>query len=251
VNPAAYLARIGFDRPTPATFATLRALHVAHLESVPFENLDIHLGRIIALDETILFEKVVEHRRGGFCYELNGLFAWLLRTLGYRVTLLSAGVARESGGFGPEFDHLLLRVDLDEPWLADVGFGECFREPIRLDGDRSAEWHVDEAGGVRTLFRAAKPQYRFTLTPHALTDFAERCRFHQTSPDSHFTRERLTTLARPDGRVTLSGTKLIRTIGETRSVEAIDEEQWETTLEREFGLRAGRYWEDRTASARL
>ena len=85
-------------------------MHRAHLLAVPFENLDIHLGRPISLDQDALFGKIVTRRRGGFCYELNGLFALLLRELGFEVTLLSAGVARADGGFGPEFDHLTLLV---------------------------------------------------------------------------------------------------------------------------------------------
>ena len=123
----AYLDRIGYTGTPDATIETLRALHVAHLLSVPFENLDIHLGRTIVLDESHLFEKIVRQRRGGFCYELNGLFAGMLRALGFRVTMLSAGVARKSGGFGPEFDHMTLTVDVgEEQWLADVGFGDGF-----------------------------------------------------------------------------------------------------------------------------
>ena len=107
----AYLSRIGYRGTLEPSAATLHALQQAHLLAVPFENLDIHLGRPIVLDQTALFDKIVARRRGGFCYELNGLFAVLLRELGFEVTLLSAGVARASGGFGPEYDHLTLLVD--------------------------------------------------------------------------------------------------------------------------------------------
>lgn len=115
--------RSSIDRPS---IDLLRSIHRAHLFTVPFENLDIHLGRQIVCDEERILRKIVNEHRGGFCYELNGAFAALLRALGFRVTLLSARVAREGGGYGPEFDHLTLGVDLDEPWLADVGFGEGF-----------------------------------------------------------------------------------------------------------------------------
>ena len=149
-------------------------LHLQHLLTVPFENLDIHLGRPIALDEAALFDKIVTRRRGGFCYECNGLFAWLLGELGHDVALLSAGVARETGGFGPEYDHLALLVDSE--WLADVGFGEGFREPLRVDEtERQGEYRIVACGGV--------PQYRFTLTPRRLEGFTGRCRYHQTSPE--------------------------------------------------------------------
>src|SRR5690242_9646293 len=129
----AYLDRIGYSGGIEATAENLRALHRAHLLTVPFENLDISVGRKIVVDQEAILKKIVELRRGGFCYELNGAFAALLRALGFRVTLLSARVARESGDEGPEFDHLALLVDLEDPWLADVGFGELFLQAIRME----------------------------------------------------------------------------------------------------------------------
>jgi N-hydroxyarylamine O-acetyltransferase len=241
VTVAGYLARIRYAGPLNPTLETLRGLHRAHLLAVPFENLDIHTGRPIVLDEEAFYRKVAGEGRGGFCYELNGLFAWLLRELGFRVTLLSAGVAREAGGFGPEFDHLILRVDLDQPFLADVGFGECFRDPIPLAPGGSNGYRLREEAGHWTLFRGEAPQYRFTLQPRALAEFAGMCEHHQTSPESSFTRERIATLATADGRVTLSGCRLIRTLGDTRIVEVLEAEACRETLEREFGIRLERY----------
>jgi len=133
MNVSAYLQRLNYTGPLIPTAITLRALMQAQLLAVPFENLDIHLGQPIVPDESAFFQKIVERQRGGFCYELNGLFAALLPKLGFEVTLFSARVAGENGRFGPEFDHLTLLVQLEERWLADVGFGECFREPLRLD----------------------------------------------------------------------------------------------------------------------
>src|SRR5574341_1574684 len=133
MNAAAYLERIAYSGSREPNLQTLQTLHRAHLLAVPFENLDIHLGRPIVLDQDKLFEKIVLERRGGFCYECNGLFGALLREMGFQVTLLSARVRISDGsGFGPEFDHLVLRVELGEPWLADVGYGGGFREPLRL-----------------------------------------------------------------------------------------------------------------------
>src|SRR5262249_42653824 len=132
VNVDAYLDRIAYRGPRDVSLETLRDLHRAHLLSTPFENLDIHASCPIVLDARHLYEKIVRRGRGGFCYELNGLFALLLRELGFRVTLLSAGVARDAGGFGPDFDHLALRVELETAWLADVGFGESF-DPVSFD----------------------------------------------------------------------------------------------------------------------
>lgn len=242
----AYLARIGYSGPRAATLDTLRELHRAHLLAVPFENLDIHTGREIVLDETRLIEKIVGERRGGFCYELNGAFAALLRALGFQVSLLSAGAVRPDGGFGPDFDHLLLRVDLDEPWLADVGFGDCFTEPIRLadavqhDGARA--FRIVRAGAQRILQRRDgdgdwSGQYRFTLTPRALSDFAGMCHHHQTSPDSHFTRNRVCTRLTPDGRVSLSSNRLIVTTnGQRRETPIAGDDAFADALRQHFDI---------------
>lgn len=235
-----YLERIGHHGPTPPTLATLRALHRAHLYTVPFENLDIGLGRRIVQDEDALFAKIVGRRRGGFCYELNGLFAALLRGLGFRVILLAAGVRRrlDAAGptFGPEGDHLTLRVDLDEPWLVDVGFGDSFLHPLRLDIDaeqiddgRAAPLLGPTAEGIwqdRYRFRsegqwrilqrvswdgAWHDRYRFTPTPREPADFAAMCHYHQTAPESGFTQHRTCTIATPEGRVTVADERLIVT----------------------------------------
>lgn len=195
-----YLERIGYAGAIDHTAATLRAIHHAHLMAVPFENLDIGLGRKIVIDEAAFLRKVVQERRGGFCYELNGAFAALLRALGFRVTLLSARVARDDGGEGPEFDHLTLRVDLEQPWLVDVGFGESFLEPLRIEiGTEQA----DPAGRFRLLrtgqriqlerWESAgrwKGQYSFGLQPRRLQEFAAMCHYHQTSPESSFTQKK-------------------------------------------------------------
>jgi N-hydroxyarylamine O-acetyltransferase len=244
----AYLDRIGYRGPLAPTAETLRALQVAHLQTVPFENLSIHAHQPIVLDDESLFDKVVVRRRGGFCYELNGLFAALLRALGFQVTKLSAGVARGDGTFSPDFDHMALQVDLEERWLADVGFGDSFREPLRLDerGEQPEPpraFRIDEDGSHLLLQRRDgpgepwQPQYRFTLQSHEYADFAGMCRFHQTSPDSHFTRQTVCSLATPDGRITLSGRKLITTKGgERQELMLGSEEEREAALRELFGV---------------
>ena len=143
-----YLDRIGYLGPIEGTAGNLRALHRAHLLTVPFENLDISLGREIVVEEEAILRKILELRRGGFCYELNSAFAALLRALGFSVTLLAARVARSDGREGPEFDHLTLRIDLEEPWLADVGFGDSFLEPLRLEAETE---QADPSGTFRLI----------------------------------------------------------------------------------------------------
>src|SRR5919112_6867574 len=118
MNIEAYLKRINYNGPLTPAPETLRDLQVAHLLAVPFENLSIHSGEPIVLDEDALFTKIVEKERGGFCYECNGLFAGLLRALGFEVAMLGAGVARPQGGFGPDIDHKRPVVTLTDRWLA-------------------------------------------------------------------------------------------------------------------------------------
>jgi N-hydroxyarylamine O-acetyltransferase len=236
VNVSAYLARIGFSGSTQASSDTLRGLHLAHMRTVPFENLDISLGREIICDERRFLHKIVDLRR-----------AVLLRELGLSVTLLSARVSREDGSASPEFDHLALRVDLDEPWLADVGFGDSFLEPLRLKPEleqeqSSGRFRIVQVGDVMIMQRVLpgefwKSMYRFTLTPRQLSDFAPRCEFQQTSPESHFTRQRICTLPTQDGRITLSDLKLIRTIGERREERILaSEDEWRSALAELFGV---------------
>lgn len=246
---AAYLARIGAAAPEAPTAAALASLHRAHLLAVPFENLDVSLGRPILLDRVALVDKVVRRRRGGYCYELNGLFALLLRSLGYAVDLVSARVATGDGGLTPEFDHLALVVsggDLDGPVLADVGFGDAFVEPLVLrDHEERAEpgkrvgllavaagWHYRE----RRPDEAWRTQYVLTTTPHALSDFEARHHWQQTSPDSHFTRSRVVSRLTPTGRVTLSGDRLITTTHGRRHETRLSEDDARRALLEHFGI---------------
>src|SRR5712691_9235553 len=129
----AYLERINYHGSLAPDAETLRELQVAHLLAVPFENLSIHARQPIILEDDALFTKIVENRRGGFCYEANGLFAALLRALCFDVAMLSAEVANAEGEFGPNFDHMSLLVTLEQRWLVDVGFGDSFLEPLLLD----------------------------------------------------------------------------------------------------------------------
>ncbi len=247
MDVAAYLRRINYDGPVAPTAETLRRLHVAHLLCVPFENLSIHWREPITLTDEALFEKIVGRRRGGFCYELNGLFAALLRALGFDVAMLSAGVMNGGGEFGPDYDHMALLVTLGERWLADVGFGDSFREPLLLDhaGEQvqgGDAYRIRGTGEHLLLERrdgngAWQPQYRFTLRPYQYRDFAEMCLYHQTSPESPFTRRRTCSLATADGRFTLTGTRLITTAGGERQEQALaGEDECAAVLRERFGI---------------
>ena len=244
----AYLQRINYSGPTDVAAETLRQLQLAHLQTVPFENLSIHSAQPIVLDDESLFEKIVRRERGGFCYELNGLFAALLQKLGFSVTKLAAEVANAEGVYGPPFDHMTLMVSLDQPWLADVGFGDSFLEPLPLvenveakQGRRTYQIIRDNEQLLlmqRIADEEWKPQYRFTLEPHEYGDYLEMCHYHQTSPESHFTHNRMCSRATADGRITLSGMRLIQTAasGERLERELTGEEEFETLLRKHFGI---------------
>ena len=230
----AYLERINYRGPLDPTAETLRRLQRAHLLTVPFENLSIHADEPILLNDEALFDKIVRRRRGGFCYELNGLFSTLLRTLGFDVDRLSAGVRMPEDGFGPAFDHMTLLIRLEERWLVDVGFGDSFREPLLLDkreeqvqGERA--YRIDREGERLTLWQrdrddAWKAQYRFGLTPYEYEDYLEMCHFHQTSPQSPFTQKRVCSRATPDGRITVSELRLITTRDGEKEEQALEDE---------------------------
>jgi N-hydroxyarylamine O-acetyltransferase len=213
-----YLDRIGAARPAEPDDDALPELHRRHLYTVPFENLSIHLGENIVLEDEALVAKVVQRRRGGFCYELNGAFSALLRALGYNVDYLAARVYGENG-LGVPYDHMVLRVG---PWLVDVGFGDHSHHPLRWDHD---EDQIDPAGTFRVaqteegdldVVRDGQPQYRLWTRPQRLLDFRAGCWWHRTSPDSHFTRSLVCSRTTVDGRISLSGRRLIRTVDGTR-----------------------------------
>jgi N-hydroxyarylamine O-acetyltransferase len=250
LNVNAYLERLNYKGPLAPSAETLINLQVAHLLAVPFENLSIHAAEPIVLEDEALFAKIVGRGRGGFCYELNGLFAALLRALGFDVCLLSAEVASAEGGFGPAFDHMALMVSLEQRWLVDVGFGDSFREPLLLDerGEQAQgggrAFRILPDGPHLVLARRDgdggewETQYRFTLQPHVYADYEEMCLYHQTSPDSHFTRGRVCSRATPEGRVTLSGMRYIITTerGGREERALTSREEYETVLRDKFGV---------------
>jgi N-hydroxyarylamine O-acetyltransferase len=248
LNVPAYLDRIAYAGPLAPTAEVLRNLHRAHMLSVPFENLDITLNRKIVCSEDAFVRKIVEQRRGGFCYELNGAFAGLLRAIGFEVTLLSARVPREDGRDGPEFDHLALRIDLDEPWLADVGFGDSFLEPLQLrsGAEQSPEggrkYRIVDYGNALQMERAEqdgpwKRQYSFTLTPRRLQEFMPMCHHHQTSPESPFTKKSVCSMATPDGRVTVADRTLILTHNGNKKERLLaSDPEWRAALKEHFDI---------------
>lgn len=226
----AYLERVACASAGPASLETLRRLQRAHLLTVPFENLDIHLGHRIRLDEAGLFDKIVTRRRGGFCFELNGLFTALLQELGFRASLLNSRIPETHNGWQGEFDHPIVMVELPEPWIVDVGFGDSYRTPLRLDetGDQQglhSLYRLEPDGNGTWKFLefekgAWEFYYEFTLEPVKLSDFRASCDHYESSPKSSFTQKTLCTRATADGHITLSQDRLTIFRGEEK------EERW-------------------------
>jgi N-hydroxyarylamine O-acetyltransferase len=222
----------------------------AHVATVPFENLSIHLGEVIQLSEEALLGKIVDRRRGGFCYELNGAFAWLLRELGYRVTMLGARVYG-GGRLGPPYDHMTLVVDLGEPWLVDVGFGRFLVEPVRFGADEPQQ---DPAGSVTfedvpgpdgyvdlAVLLDGERQFLVDRRPRELAEFAATCWYHQSSPESHFTQSLVCSVPTETGRITLSDRTLTTTDGTGRREEQLADDAAVLAAYRElFGIELDR-----------
>lgn len=210
-----YVARLGYAGPRDVSLRTLRDLHRAHLFAIPFENLDIHLGVPMTLDVEAMFAKLVDEQRGGWCFEMNGVFGRVLETLGFDVRYLSGAVGRAQGGWRAQGNHLVLLVTLDRPWIVDVGFGDGFLTPLPLEvGHYSQgpfEFRVSRDGPrwrVDNHAAGAADGFDFTLTPRLLDDFAAQCLDLQTSPESPFVATTVCTRFAPGGFTTLRGAVL-------------------------------------------
>jgi N-hydroxyarylamine O-acetyltransferase len=215
-----YLDRIGLAEPLDPTAESLSSIQVAHLHAVPFENLDIvPLNQQFGLDLAEVYDKVVLRRRGGFCFELNGLLAALLESLGYQVERMAAWFADEPD---PDpFDHLVLAVTVPADgsrWYVDVGAGRTNPDrAIPIDGTSSdgrrrirlanGRWLAEGLGDDS----AWSPILSWGLEPHPLDAFAARCAWFQTAPESFFRKGPICTVLTTGGRVTLSRRTLITT----------------------------------------
>ncbi|XP_076869554.1 arylamine N-acetyltransferase, pineal gland isozyme NAT-3-like [Brachyhypopomus gauderio] len=258
-----YLTRIDCPGPCAPTIDTLRTLHLNHLLTVPFEDLTIHMGQRVRLELPLLYEKIVLNRRGGFCYENNGLFSWLLSQLGFEVDILAAQVKnRFTGAYGPPFDHLIIMVTLDgHKWLCDVGFGSGFQLPLSLKSDR-AQRQSHGVYRVRTQGKlmytemltesdkikdpkdntAWRELYKFSLEPCQRDDFKAMCDYHQSSVNSIFFCKSFCSLLLPNGRITLIGRKFITTTLPSEEGQAantktdLSDEEITELLKKRFGI---------------
>ncbi|MEZ4896389.1 MAG: arylamine N-acetyltransferase [Saprospiraceae bacterium] len=244
-----YLTRLGYSTIDKVDLMTLFALHKQHLYRIPFENLDIHNGRKIELDLSRIYQKIVQEGRGGFCFELNGLFQWLLHSAGYSCYFISCAVFIPSQEkYGAYGGHVAIIATLDDQkWLVDVGFGNSFPEPIALNSGETVDHHnqyyrLDQDGQDHYVLYNSKdqanwtPMYRFQDVSVPFDYFGPFCEFHQTSPLSPFTQRRLCSQLVEGGRITLVGNTVIKTIDGHREEYPIDANEFDHYLQELFGI---------------
>lgn len=243
----AYLDRIGLAGTPEPTADALATLHLAHLEHIPFENIDVRLRRPIGLDLDSLVTKLVRARRGGYCFEHNTLFAAVLRVLGFEVSTLEARV-RPPGATRPlPRTHMTLEVRVGErAWLADVGFGGSGPLlPVPLDGSRSEQpdgayaVHREDAGTF-VLRRGERGEWRdlyaFTRTPALPVDFEVAHHFTSTHPGSPFLETLTVQRSEPSARYMLRGRTYTVLAGGDESVREIGREELTALLRGSFRL---------------
>ena len=214
-----YLDRIKYSGGLEPNLDLLRKLQKNHLFNIPFENLDIHNKVPIKLNIDRIYEKIVQNNRGGFCYELNGLFYELLLSLGYKAKRISVRVYNKDNAYSPEFDHFSIIVKIDNTdYLTDVGFGEFIFEPLELQlgkiqSDGRSYYLFDEyEDGYLRLNKIEEgthiPELIFKNIERNFDEFTEMCAYHQSDPSSHFMKKKLISLPTANGRITISGKTL-------------------------------------------
>ncbi|TVR83909.1 MAG: acetyltransferase [Chitinophagaceae bacterium] len=249
MNIEDYLNRIGYKGSLTPDLAVLKNLQTAHLYTVAFENLDIHYQNDIILDIDNFFQKIIIDKRGGFCYELNGLFQNLLLMIGYNAKLISARVYNEKdGNFGKEYDHLAIIVRIDEvEYLVDVGFGEFSLIPLKIElntiqNDSRANYIIEAYKNDYLLISklngsGKKPIYIFTKTARKLSEFAEMCIYHQNNPNSHFTQKKIISKPTKNGRISIAGNVIkITENGKIVKETEFEEDTFEKYLKKWFNV---------------
>lgn len=243
-----YLQRIEWSGPATPTFETLGALLCLHNHRVPFENLDVQLGRKLTTSVDEAYAKIVGDRRGGWCYEQNGLFGWALSEIGFDVQRIAATVMRAERGPTSHANHLTLLVNQpgdDERWLVDVGFGGSLLAPLPL---REGTYvHAPFSVGLRQLDDGHWQFWESLDDGEFSFDFEDivadedalsiRCEYLQTSPESSFVQNLVCQLRCPDSHITVRGRVLSTATNsgkKTRILETADE--LVATLDSEFGL---------------
>ncbi|MGC3947932.1 MAG: arylamine N-acetyltransferase [Chryseolinea sp.] len=232
MDTAMYLKRIGYEDATDVSDHVLASLHKHHVYKVPFENLDVYYKRIFDIDLENIYRKVVIDQRGGFCYELNLLFNWLLQELGFSSRIIAARIINEQGVPGPAFDHMSIYVKAEREYLLDVGYGDLFVTPLEIksgiQSDGRNHFKIEEQGDDTYLLSMSSDgivyngRYTFSLSVVQPGDFELPCIDKQTSPDSHFVKNVICTIPTDEGRLTIFNDKFVERRGEQRMISPID-----------------------------
>lgn len=243
---AGYLDRIGYRGPVEPTLECLRQVHRAHALTIPYENIDVQLA--MPVDQRIerIFDKLVVRKRGGWCYEMNGLLGWALTAIGFRVMRIAAGMLRSERGDLALGNHLVLLVDLEHRrYLADLGMGDGLREPIPLEPGSYKQGELDfrleliEGGYWRFHSHSFgyPPNYDFRVEPadEALLD--AKCRSLQTVPESVFVQNLVCQLMRPEAVTCLTG-RVLRQKEKERTLKLLlnSPDELTRTLTTVFGI---------------
>ena len=244
-----YLDRIRYTGSLTPTAETLRALNRAQMLTVPYETIDIRLGIRPSLAHDVVYSKIVTHHRGGWCYELNSLFGWLLRQLGFDVTFLSARILSlyQEGKSGPEFEHLVLLVQLDQPWLVDVGHGEVFDYPLPLVSgievtEITADIRLKQQGELWFLSRRINelewaPMYMFTLKPRSLRDFNDQIEWINQTKCNWYKNNTLVIRSTTNGKIALCTDRLSVWEGRQCSKSTVPKSEYLKTLKDTFDVK--------------
>lgn len=243
---SAYLERIGYQGDVAPTLACLTGIHRCQALSVPYENLDVQLGVPVGQDIEAIFDKIVNRRRGGWCYEMNGLLGWALREIGFDVMRVASAVRRRERGDSAVGNHLVLLVQLERAYLADLGLGDGIREPIPVEEGSfqqgaltfRLEHLADGYWRFHNHERANPPTADFRDAPADEGLLRAKLQFLQTSPESVFVQNLAFEMMRPESLTSITGRMLSeKSAGGVKKILLNSPEEMELALATGFGIR--------------
>lgn len=245
-----YRARINYREKLQVTFQCLEKLQQQHLMHIPFEGIDIYYGIPVSLDKEDIYRKIIGNNRGGYCYELNSLFYYLLQAVGFDVSIISGRLANGSI-YGPEYDHMALLVKLHgKEYLVDVGFGDFSLKPLSInyggiqhDGrcgyritknkpvDGANYFSVDKWNEKRGIFAT---EYIFTTNSRQPADFLAMHHNKQHDSQSYFVRNLVCTMPVEHGRLSLVNNRFIKTIKGEKKLVSIGDDDMKAYLMKKY-----------------